>query len=198
MEMSTRLILIRHGSTKWNLEKRYLSFSGVGLNKKGQGEAKILHERLKNKIIHRLYSSDAKRAIQTAQIIFRNLRIEKVPNLRELHFGAFEGSTYQQILKRYPLIYKKWLSNPYRVNIPGGENLSVFRKRVVAAFRKIILLNKNKTVAVVSHAGVISIFLNHLLKSKDFWKYTPDFCSLNIIEFNHRRVKVQVINNNGT
>lgn len=196
--MSTRLILIRHGSTQWNSEKRYLSFSNIGLNKKGQGEAKILYEKLKNEIIHRVYSSDAKRTIQTAQIIFRNLRIEQVQDLRELHFGSFEGLTYHQILKRYPLVYRKWLSNPYKVNIPKGENLSDFKKRIVGAFRKIILLNKNKTVAVVCHAGVISVFLNHLLKSKKFWKYIPNFCSLNIIEFTHRKGKVRVINNNRT
>lgn len=193
--MPTRLILIRHGLTQWNLQKRYLSFSDIGLNKKGQSQAKIMQERLKNKIIHRLYSSDAKRARETAQIIFRNLQIEIVADLKELHFGVFEGLTYRQILKRHPLIYKKWLSDPYSVNIPGGENLSAFKKRVVGVFRKIILLNQNKTVAVVCHAGVISIFLNHLLKNKDFWRYTPDFCGLNIIEFNHRGAKVGVINN---
>ncbi len=86
-----------------------------------------------------------------------------------MHFGIFEGLTYKQIMKKFPDTYKKWISNPFKIVIPRGESLDILKKRVVTAFRKIILRHPNQTVAVVCHGGTISAFINHLLKSKDFW-----------------------------
>ena len=113
-------------------------------------------------------------------MLFRS--IEKIPDLREMHFGIFEGLIYRQIMKRYPLVYKKWLKDPYDTAIPEGEELREFKKRIVMAFKEIIALNKNKTVAVVAHGGVISAFLNHILKSKNFWDHLPNSSSLSIVE----------------
>lgn len=192
--MPTRLILIRHGTTGWNLKKRYLSFTDIGLNHKGKDEAKRLSERLKREEIHKVYTSDRKRSIQTAEIIFKRVEVEKTPDLREMHFGCFEGLTYKDIMKRHPVIYKKWLKDPFSVTIPEGEGLGNFKKRVLKAFKSIISLNKEKTVAVVCHGGPISIFLNHVLKSKNFWKHIPASASLSIVEFKNGRAKIKLIN----
>lgn len=179
--MSTRLILIRHSLTDWNLERRYCSFSDIDIDAKGKKQAQELYKRLKKEKINKVYSSDKKRTVQTAKIIFKHRRIEKIPDLREMHFGIFEGLTYAQIMKSHPVIYKRWLKDPFSITIPRGENLHCFKKRVVNAFRKIISLNHNKTVAVVCHAGVIGIFLTHILKTKDFWKQIPKPGSITII-----------------
>lgn len=194
MVMTTKIILIRHGETDWNCKKRYCGFLDININERGKKQARKLLQRLKEEKIHRVYSSDRKRAIQTAKIIFKKLKIEKIPDLKEMHFGIFEGLTYKQTMKNYPLIYKKWLKSPYNITVPEGESLREFNKRAVGAIKKIVALNKNKTVAVVCHGGVISAFLNHILKSKKFWKHIPNSGSLSIIEYRNGGPKIKLFN----
>jgi broad specificity phosphatase PhoE len=97
-------------------------------------------------------------------------------------------------MERYPLVYKRWLKDPYSVTIPEGEDLREFEKRIAAALNKIVELNRNKAVAVVVHGGVISSFLNHISKSKNFWGYIPDSGSLSIIEYRNGRPKIKIFN----
>jgi len=192
--MATKLILIRHGETDLNLKKRYCGFLDIDINAKGRKQASKLCKRLNAEKIDKAYSSDRKRALHTAKIIFRKIKIEKIPGLREMHFGIFEGLTYKQIMEKYPLVYTRWLKQPYSLTIPKGEGLPGFKKRVIAALTKITRLNKNKTIAVVAHGGVISAFLNHILKSKDFWGHIPNSGSLSIIEYRNARPKIKLFN----
>ena len=192
--MATKLFLIRHGSTEWNVKKKYCGFVDIALNKKGMTQAKRLHKRLKNETVHKVYSSDRKRAIQTAGIVFKDYDIEKVADLREMHFGIFEGLTYKEIMKKFPRDYKKWIENPFESVIPSGESLNILKKRVVRAFKKIILRHHNQTVAVVCHGGAISAFINHILESKDFWKHIPQSASLSVLEIKNRKIKINNFN----
>jgi len=192
--MPTKLILIRHGETDFNRKKRYSGFKDVSLNLKGKRQVGKLHKRLKKEVVHKVYASDRSRAIQSARIVFKDRSIESLAGLREIHFGIFEGLTYKEIIKKYPVVYKKWLKDPFRVKIPGGESLVDFRKRVVGELKNIIAKNKNKTVAVVCHGGPISIFVNHILRSKDFWKYIPKSASLSIIEHKNGKSKIRSLN----
>jgi len=190
--MPTKLIIIRHAQTEWNLLKRYCGSADLGLNARGKKQAIKLRKALKNIPVDEIYSSNKKRAIQTAEIVFKKRPIKIIPGLKEIHFGIFEGFTYDEIMGKHPLIYKKWLKNPYLVNIPKGESMKNFKKRALGAFKKIIHLNKDKTVAVVCHGGTISVFLNYILKSKDFWKYIPKSASLSIVECAGRKSKIKL------
>lgn len=193
--MPTKLILIRHGETDLNLNKRYCGSMDIELNLEGKKQARKLCKRLKNEKIHKVYSSDSKRAMQTARIVFEGREIERDSDLRELSFGCFEGLTYEQILKRHPKIYKKWLNNPFSVVIPEGEDLRDFRKRIVGALKKIISSNPDKTIAVVSHGGAISIYITDILKStKNFWKLIPRSASINIVEHKNNKGKIRLLN----
>ena len=192
--MATKLILIRHGQTEWNLKKRYSGFLDVGLNKTGKIQAKRLIGIFKEEKIDKVYTSDRKRAIQTARIIFKKARIEKIPDLREVHFGVFEGLTYKEIMAKYPVIYKKWLKDPFSVRPPKGEHIQDFKKRIVTALHRIVKLNKNKTVAVFTHGGAISIYMGHLLKSGKFWEQIPQSASVSILEFKGKKPKIKLFN----
>ena len=192
--MPTKLFLIRHGTTDLNLEKRYCGFVDLGLNEQGKAQAGKLHQRLKEEKVFRVYSSDRKRAIETAKIIFKCIKIEKIPDLREIHFGVFEGLTYKEILRKHPEVYKKWLDDPFGINIPNGEDLTDFKKRILRAFKKIIRLNEDKTVAVICHGGVISMFMNYILESKDFWGQIPKSASLSVIEYRDAQPKIRLFN----
>lgn len=192
--MATKLLLIRHGQTDWNLKKRYSGFLDVGLNKTGKVQARRLAAKVNPKEIDRVYVSDRKRAIQTARIIFKRKKMEYLPGMREVHFGVFEGLNHEEIMEKYPLVYKKWLNDPFSVKIPEGEHLADFKKRVINSLKRIIRLNKNKTIAVVTHGGVISIYLNHLLKSKKFWENVPGSASISTIEYKGRKAEIRLAN----
>jgi broad specificity phosphatase PhoE len=192
--MPTKLILIRHGETTWNFQRRYCGFANVALSDNGKRQAKSLAGRLKTEKIHKIYSSDRKRAIQTAKIIFRDSKIERIPELREIHFGCFEGLTHKQILKKYPGLYKKWLKDPYNTIIPSGEKLADFKKRITRIFKKIISLNPGKTTAVVCHGGSISILITGILKNRNFWKYIPGSASVTVVEYRNGKPSIAVLN----
>ncbi len=192
--MYTKLILIRHGETTWNRRRRYCGFADIALNANGKQQVQKLGSRLHKEKIHKIYSSDRKRAIQTARIIFKDSEIEHLPELQEIHFGCFEGLTHAQILKKHPKLYKKWLKDPYNTEVPYGEKLVDFRKRITRIFKKITLLNKNKTTAVFCHGGTISIFITSILKTRNFWKYIPGSASMTVVEYQSGLPVITVLN----
>lgn len=186
--------MIRHAETSWNRQKRYCGLKDISLSRIGIKQANELRNRLKKNCINKIYSSDMKRTVQTSKILFGERGFIKIPGLQEMNFGVFEGLTYKQVIKKYPLLYKKWLDNPYRISIPEGENLKTFKNRIEKAFKKIITSSKNKTIAVVSHGGAISIFINALLKTNDFWAYIPKTATFSVIEYNNRRPDLKLFN----
>lgn len=182
--MSTKIILIRHGETEWSRRKRYCSFTDVGLNKKGKEQARKLYKKLKKEKIHALYTSDAKRAVQFAKIVFKGMAIEKCVGFREMDFGSFEGLTYQEIMTECPRLYQKWLENPFNTAIPGGESLNKLAKRVSKTLEGILRRNNDRTVAIVTHAGPIKVILCDVLKLglKGIWAIKPGLASVNVLE----------------
>lgn len=171
--LGMKLILIRHGLTDDNLKKRYCGFGNVSLNRKGKDQAQKIKMKLKKYRVDKVYCSDLKRSWQTARIIFKkSCPIAKRKNLREINFGIWEGLTFKQIIKKYPAIYKKWLKDPFSVDIPQGEKTKHFIRRVEREIKNIIKNNTQKTVAIVSHYGVMRVILNKSLgiRKKNFFK----------------------------
>ncbi|MFA5089454.1 MAG: histidine phosphatase family protein [Candidatus Omnitrophota bacterium] len=192
--MPTRLILIRHGVTDWNIQNRYCGSKDISLSKEGIAQAGKLRKRLNVIKCDRVYSSDRKRATQTAGIIFRGVRITRARGLREIDFGVFEGLSYKEIMKKYPGIYKKWLISPFKTRIPQAEAMGPFRKRVELAIKNIARLNLGKTIAVVCHGGVISVFITGILKNRDFWHCIPSAGSITVVEYCKNKPKIKSFN----
>ncbi len=175
----TRIILIRHSQTDYNLENRYCGFKDIGLNKIGKAGARRIGAKLKDLKIDKIFCSDLNRSCQTAKIIFGNrCRIVKNKNLREINFGSWEGLNYKQILQRSPATYKKWLKNPFSIDIPSGEKMSHFVNRIKKELKNIIKNGSDKTVALISHSGPMRVILNTMLgiKRNEFWhlKINPE------------------------
>jgi len=182
-----RLILIRHGLTDYNLEKRYCGFKDSGLNRMGKDQAREIKMKLKGFKIDKVYCSDLRRSWQTAKIIFgeKSCPILKRKNLREINFGKWEGFNFKQILKKYPSIYKKWLKDPFSVDIPQGEKMKHFMARIKREIKNIIKNNRNKTVAIVCHYGPMRIILNNSfgIKKRGFWETEVESKAIYIIEY---------------
>lgn len=180
-----KLILIRHGETEFNAESKYCGFSDPPLNSKGIFQSKSLRNKFKEFNIDRVYSSDLKRAYGTAKIVFKNHSIEKKSEFRELNFGVFEGLKYEEILQRYPKIYREWIDNPLETKIPEGESgrdlIIRIRRQIYHFFTQYL----EETVAIVTHGGSIGVILTDILNcsSKNFWQIQQDIASYNIINF---------------
>nr|WP_274528971.1 histidine phosphatase family protein [Paenibacillus piscarius] len=125
------LVLVRHGYTQWNQERRYVGRTDVPL---AQGEAERL-DKLRTQPpltgeFCRVYCSDLRRCRETLTALIPNLepKARYDARLLEMDFGAWEGCTYDQ-LKDNPL-YRSWIDNPEAATPPGGEAWAQFAARV--------------------------------------------------------------------
>ncbi|NQT21909.1 MAG: histidine phosphatase family protein [Candidatus Omnitrophica bacterium] len=176
-----KLILIRHCETDYVVQKKYCGHEDAQLNSNGIKQARNIQLRLEQADVDKIYSSDLKRASQTADIIFPKRKTIKRKGLREIDFGNFAGLTYEQVLIKYPRVYRKWLESPSDSKIPGGESLFDLSKRVVMCFNEIASGNPNKTIAIISHGGPNRIIILKLLgwNLNRFWDVEQDAAAVN-------------------
>ncbi len=157
----TEILLIRHGETDWNVEKRLQGHIDIGLNDKGRWQADALGNALANEVLHAVYASDLQRALLTAQAIAsaQGLTVRTEQLLRERCYGALEGMSYQEISEAYPDIYVAWRSRDIHARFPPGdspaETLAEFSGRVVNAVVAIADKHPEQKIAVVTHGGVL-------------------------------------------
>lgn len=159
------VILVRHGETAWNKESRFLGQSNPGLNEKGEIQAQAAADVLMNEDIDLIFSSDLRRALQTAEAIAgtHQMPVRVITSLREINFGDWEGLTFDILQSRYPALCSEWIKNPWAVRIPGGETAEEVRCRVAEAWNAIVLIAAGrKTVVIVAHGGPLRILMCQL------------------------------------
>jgi len=190
----TRLILIRHAQSDYTLENRYCGFSDPPLNNRGRWQSKRMAAYLKNVSVNMVYSSDLRRAYETAKIVFKNESIEKLTDLREMNFGIFEGLKYEEIIEKYPKHYKDWTDNPIKVKIPEGETLESLSKRVREGLFLILSQHKDRKIALVTHGGPIRIIVCDALRYdlEMFWQIEQEVCALNILDYSKESLPLVV------
>ena len=157
--MSTRICFIRHGETDWNLARRIQGQTDIPLNETGHAQALAMACNAARYEFAAVYSSDLSRAYDTAKMVAakRGIEVKKLQQLRERHFGIFQGITADEAAQRHPEAYEH-----YRGRVPGydfetGESLLIFADRVKAAVELMVGQHSGQTVAAVCHAGVLDI-----------------------------------------
>jgi alpha-ribazole phosphatase len=164
-----RLWLVRHGETKWNIEKRYFGHYDIELADSGRQQACWLGEQLRPRTLAAIYSSDLCRAYQTAEIIAglqsRTVTISSSAAWREINFGDWEGLTYTEIATAYP-DQLAFFTDPEHFSPPRGETFADLVLRVQTQFLRLVLdavdLPDGELV-LVSHGGVIRALLCSIL-----------------------------------
>jgi broad specificity phosphatase PhoE len=156
-----RLILIRHGETNWTSRGKFQGATDIGLNEKGRRQCRLLALSLRGQRIDAVYSSDLKRAAETAREIasYHGLPVWTDSDLREMNYGVLEELTSVELKEKYPDILSEWLNNPEKVRIPDGESIRQVQKRAFRAIQKIYKKYYSRTVVVVSHNITIKILL---------------------------------------
>lgn len=154
------IVVVRHGETSWNASKIIQGHLDSELNGTGRQQAIAVAGRLsKGPKCAVIYSSDLKRAAETAQIIANSCNLPEVvldPSLRERHLGDLQGLTLRDAAKTKPQAYKSFLSTKTDQEIPGGgESLDQFFDRCISSLERIARKHKGERVIVVSHGGVL-------------------------------------------
>lgn len=155
-----RWIWIRHGETAENREGRYLGHADAPLNETGWKQARELAERLAGEKPVRLYTSDLLRTRQTAEQLGAVWKMAPrlEPELRELSFGEWERLTYEELMARDEERARRWYDDPFQVAPPGGETLAQLGERVDRWLHRVSRTAEQKTIAIVTHGGVIRWF----------------------------------------
>lgn len=154
--------IIRHGQTGFNTERRLQGAMPVPLNDCGRRQAHLLAQFLQTWPIDAIYTSPRARAKETARIIGNCLKqtVYEDERLAEIAFGDFEGHTFAEVAKLYPVAYEKWESGYRRYRVPGGESRLDVQLRMEAAWADITDADSgDTTVAIVGHSSAMMIFL---------------------------------------
>lgn len=161
--MSTRLVVVRHGETRWNVAARIQGHGDSPLTAAGEAQAQAIAERLAREHFDGLISSDLGRAMQTARAIAARTgnAIVADARLRERNYGVAEGLTYAEIGERYPEVFARVRDTDPDYVVPGGESRRQLIERVRDAFESLARARAGANLAVVCHGGVLAALYRH-------------------------------------
>lgn len=161
---TTTLLLIRHGETAWNAERRLQGHIDIALNGEGQRQAEALADALAGERLDAIVSSDLQRARQTAQAVVGRrvdapLPLAVDPGLRERCYGGFEGLLYSEIEGRFPVEFAAWQARDIDAVMPPGvrvaESFRQFYARCISAISRLAEAHAGQSLALVAHGGVL-------------------------------------------
>ena len=157
------VILIRHGKTAGNLEKRYIGCrTDEPLCPAGIEE---MQQRLRNRIypaVSRVFISPMRRCAETAALIYPDRSPVAVPDFRECDFGEFEGRNYRELSG--DARYQAWIDSGGMLPFPGGESREQFCRRCLAAYRRLLPVFRETDTALIVHGGTIMAIMEAMAK----------------------------------
>ncbi len=161
----TTLIMVRHGESEWNREGRIQGQSDPELTGLGRAQARQVAERLAMEAVDCIYSSDSKRAANTAAAIAQKLHlpITHDQRLREISVGSWEGLLFTEAEVMYPEEYVAWRKDFSRAR-GGGESRVELTVRAWSAVAEIVAAYPGKNIVIVSHGGTIQAIAAHILQ----------------------------------
>ncbi|MGO4304821.1 MULTISPECIES: histidine phosphatase family protein [unclassified Cupriavidus] len=153
----THLIVIRHGETAWNKERRLQGQIDIPLNDTGRAQARALAEALAGEPIDAVYSSDLGRAMETAAPLAGTLGlpVRPEPRLRERCYGDLQGMTYAEVAEKRPEDFARWQARVPDYAPPAGESLLTFHERAVEIALSLSRRHPGERIALVAHGGVL-------------------------------------------
>ena len=184
-------MILRHGITKGNKEKRYIGITDEPLLEEGRkaliknkerGAFRDAEAALEDGAL--LYVSPLTRCRETAEIIFRGRVYIVEDDLREIDFGEFEGKNYEELNGTEE--YQQWIDSNGELPFPGGESQKGFVGRIRKAFlsiREEALKKNRETIVIVAHGGVI-MAAREIFGEGTFYDSIPENGDMYIVEGN--------------
>ncbi len=193
----SKLVLLRHGESQWNLENRFTGWVDVPLSERGVREAKSAGEKLKSYKFDLGYCSKLKRAIDTLKIVLQkngqtNLPVEYDTALNERHYGDLQGLNKAETAKKFGDEQVHIWRRSYDIAPPNGESLKDTAARVLPYWRFKIYpdVKAGKEILVVAHGNSLRslvMFLDQMTKEQVLELNIPTGVPL-VYEFNGERV----------
>ena len=193
-----RLIVVRHGETFYNAQRRLTGQSDIPLNSLGERQAVALGDCLATEHLDAIVTSDLERTCVTARAIASShgLVVQEDSDLRELAFGEWEGYTFDEVLAKDANQVSLWREDPTIYAPPGGETVAQLRDRCARALKRWQTEYPDASVLWVTHGGLIGVLLCHVLgiDLKRRWQFSHDNASISELRLRGDRLIIVRLN----
>ena len=166
--MDRRIIIIRHGATAGNFQKRYVGCTDEPLLEES---VRALKEHT-DESIKKVYISPMRRALQTAEILFPNAEYIVIDELRECDFGEYEYMNHAELDGLIP--YQRFIDSMGFIPFPGGEGREEQIIRTMKGFERIMEAEKGADgdIHIVAHAGTMMALMDWIIvPHRDFYEW---------------------------
>lgn len=184
----TRLYIIRHGTTDFNKQNRYLGRTDLSLTNSGREQAFNIKNYIEKLGVDIVISSPLKRATETAEIIKpTNIRIIVDFAFIERSVGIYEGLTKEEARKKHPDLFAKNITRIFNKAPTGGETILEVQRRVFIGLDKIKKIYRGKNILIVMHAFVAKVvdkYFNKKKSEKEFFDFILQTTEVKEYEFN--------------
>lgn len=167
--MGRKILFIRHGKTRGNLEQRYVGRTDESLCREGREELQRNRSLYPSMPGAMLLASPLKRCIETAELLFPDESICMKLNLRECDFGEFEYRNYKELSGN--VNYQSWVDSGGTSGFPEGEKPLEFKKRCVKAYEEVILATEKPLIFVVHGGTIMAILEKYSVEQKDYYSW---------------------------
>ena len=157
-----KYIIFRHGQTDWNKQELILGHTDIPINETGKLQAMQIKEKISGiQMPDIIFSSDLKRCVQTAKIVYPTYHINKTRLLREINFGEYEGKNRWEIRKN-DYFFNEILNNcrhPLHLftPFPNGESSAKAFQRLLKLLVQIDKKYSNKCIALFTHGDLLEL-----------------------------------------
>jgi alpha-ribazole phosphatase len=192
----SRLVLIRHAEPDQSMRGRSYGWLDVPLSPAGRAQAAAIAALLREARLDAIFASPLRRAIDTAAPLAeaRGLTVVAHDGLRELDFGALEGSTFEDIARERPELYERWMCDPTETQFPDGESFADLRERVIAAAAEI--RSEHERAAIVAHGGVTRAILAEALEmpARAIFRLDQPYGAISVVDWMEGTALVRALN----
>lgn len=176
LPLPVQLVLIRHGRTPGNDERRYVGIVDQPLSDAGRVQAQAAG---RHPEVDRVYVSKLQRTHETAAIMFPNAEQVIVDGIQEMDFGTFAGRSADDMADDPQ--YRAWVDSECTARCPDGEAQAEFTDRVCAALASLVRQAAERgehQLVVVAHGGTMMAFLSRYGgdPSKKYWDWLVGNC----------------------
>ncbi len=194
----TRLYLLRHGQVADGHTHLYHGNNDIELSPQGVKQLEEAAGQLREVELAGVYASDLSRAEQGAAIICRgrNIKPQTFPEFREIHFGLWEGLSFQEIAELYPEDLQSRFRDLPNFRIPGGESLMDLKARALPALKRLVEEHHEQAFLLVAHAGINRVILSEALglSLQNLFRLDQNYGCLNIIDYFPDLAVVRLVN----
>lgn len=198
----TQLYFIRHGEVE---EKYHKVFGGsridMVLSPLGQKQGEAVAAWLKDTKLDKIYASPMLRVQQTLAPTAqqRGMEPELMPGLREVDFGDWTGSRWEEVQSKFGVSAFDWLEIIENGGIPNGEPVQEIMSRVRECLLHIVNAHPHQQVAVFCHGGIIRVAIALLLEMPlmRMAHFNIEYGSISVVELLPERkhaVEIELLN----